>query len=148
MSCTGLEQLEHTPGEVALQATSDLTVRLALRPPAFDVALRLIVTSPTDEHRTVEGAVELAVTGSVEPVADRLARRCGDRRDAGQGGERGLGAYPPWVRPGTHYLGRIDWPDACFIEERRDKLADAGLDFRIEFFDLVVKLLLFPALVR
>ena len=95
MLFSGLEQLEHTPGEEALQAASDLTVRLALRTPALDVTLRLLVTSPTDEHRAVEGAVELAVTGSVEPVADRLARRCGDWRDAGQGGERGLGAGPP-----------------------------------------------------
>ena len=87
--CFGLEQLEDASGEEAFQAAADFSVRLALGTPALDVTSRLLVTGPADEHGTVEGAVELSVTSSTEPVADRLSRRCGDRRNAGQGGARG-----------------------------------------------------------
>ena len=40
----------------------------------------------------VQGTIEPSVAAAVESVADGVARRCGDRVDASQDGERRFGA--------------------------------------------------------
>ncbi len=46
------------------------------------------------DHHSVEGAVRLAVAASAEPVADRLAGGCRDRRYAAQSFPRSFAVKP------------------------------------------------------
>ena len=78
-------------GEVALEDARRFAGCLALGDAAGDVvACRRVVLAAVQDDG-VEGAVELAVAAAAEPVADRLAARSGQGRDAGEAGEGGLG---------------------------------------------------------
>ena len=110
-----LEELEHAPGKESLQAASDLPVRFAFGASALDVSSSLFVAGPTGEHRTMQRAVELTVTTSVEPVADGLARRCGHRCGTGKVGERRFAANTPRMGPRADHLGRVDRTNARLV---------------------------------
>ena len=65
-----------------------------------DVGAGAGVPAQPAEHDAVEGGVGLAVAAAVEPVPVGLAGGGGDRGDAAEHGERGLGAQPVGVVPG------------------------------------------------
>jgi hypothetical protein len=68
----GFEQLEQLPGDGPLQAPADISDALALgRAPSGVRASGWVVPHP-GHHDRVQGAVELAVTAAVQPVARDL----------------------------------------------------------------------------
>jgi hypothetical protein len=72
-ACLVLQQSEQLAGDVADQAAFDLAVGLALGAPPLSVgAGRWVIAQPGQDDE-VQGLVELAVSGSVEPNPDRLA---------------------------------------------------------------------------
>src|SRR5262245_42090757 len=86
------EQTEEVAGEVALEAADRLAHALALAGLALDVAdRRRVVLAAADDDR-VQRAVELPVAAGIEPVAEDPAGGGGDRRGAGEAGERGFRA--------------------------------------------------------
>ena len=70
-------------GEEPFLAASDFPGCLAFGTATLDVALSFLVPSPTNEHRTMESMVKLAVTTPVEPVASCPARGCWNRLQTG-----------------------------------------------------------------
>jgi hypothetical protein len=84
-------------GEVALEQSGGVAAGLALGDPSSDVVLGGGVVLAAVQDDRVESAVELAVAAAAEPVPGRLAAGGGDRRDAGEAGEGGLGAQPAVV---------------------------------------------------
>src|SRR5436190_21800027 len=85
-----LEESVEVAGEVALEAAGGLAAAVALADATLDVVDGRSVHSASGEDDLVECAVELSVAAAVESVADRLTRRGGDRRGAGQPGKGGL----------------------------------------------------------
>ncbi|GEL18363.1 hypothetical protein PA7_22000 [Pseudonocardia asaccharolytica DSM 44247 = NBRC 16224] len=81
----------------------------------------------------MQGAVELAVAGAVEPVPDRFAAAGRDGCDPGEGGEGGFVAQPAGVGPGHQELGGGDGTDAGQLEQagtgRGDELFEFGFVF-------------------
>ena len=88
----GVGRLEQSPdaaGEVALEAADRFAGALAFAASAGDVvAGRLVAAGAGDDH-AVQRRVDLAVAALVEPLALRVARAGGDRRDAGRAGQLG-----------------------------------------------------------
>ena len=64
-----------------------------------------------------EGPIELPVTAAVEAVAGCVSRRRGDRRSAGETGERRLTVDTPLVGPGDDEFRSDEGADAGFVEE-------------------------------
>jgi hypothetical protein len=94
------------------------------------VGAGLCVVREAREYDRVQGAVELPVTATVDAVEDDRPRRGGDRRDAGQGGKRRLGAGPAAVRPGAEDLCRADRTDARLGKQLRGMLPHKQLEQR------------------
>ena len=76
---------------MALEAAVCLASGLAFCEAAFDVGDRLWVCAFACDEDLVQGAVEFAVAGAVEAVADRLAGGRGGWCCAGESGEGGFG---------------------------------------------------------
>src|SRR4051794_7468898 len=70
----GFEEAEAAAGEVALERAERFGAALAVGAVASDVVPRRSVDAGLRERDHVQGAVELAVAGAVEPVAALLAR--------------------------------------------------------------------------
>jgi len=107
-----LEELEQPAGEVTLQASLDLSWRLALGGAAGDVGACWGVVGHARQDDGVQSPVELPVTTTVEAVADDLARRRLNRGGPAEHGESGLRTEPTRVRPGSQQLRGADYPDA------------------------------------
>lgn len=71
LPCGFVELAVEPAGDVALQAALDLSVGLALGASSFGVAAGGGVEAVDDDD--VQGAVELAITAAVEPVAQGQA---------------------------------------------------------------------------
>ncbi len=71
---------------------------------SIDVGDRRRMCASAGDEDHVQGAVELAIAAAVEAVADRLARRGGDRCAASEASEGGLASDPALVRPGDDEL--------------------------------------------
>src|SRR5207244_4291412 len=84
--------------------------------PARDVVLGRGVVLATVQDDRVECAVELAVPAAAESMSSRLAAGGGDRRDAGEACEGGLGAEAVSVRPGDNHLRGDDRADSRLVE--------------------------------
>ena len=96
--CDAVEAAVEVAGGVALEAAGCFARGFAFGDPSFDIGDRGgVLALPAAEHDCVEGAVELAVSASVEPVADRLARGGRDRGDASDAGEGCFASDAPWV---------------------------------------------------
>ena len=91
------EEPVEVSGEVALQAAGGLAAAFSFLDSTFDVVDGRSVCSASGDDDLVECAVELSVAAAVESVADRLARRGGDRGGAGELGECGLVGYAALV---------------------------------------------------
>jgi hypothetical protein len=92
-----LEESVEPAGEVALEAAGRFAAALTFADSAFDVVDGRSVDSASREDDLVQGAVELPVATAVESVADRLARRGGNRGGAGEPGEGGFADEAAWV---------------------------------------------------
>src|SRR5512132_1601199 len=93
---------EDLTGDVALEATQDFLLGLALgSAPGDVVAGRLVPTKPHD-HDPVQGGVGVSVPAPVQAVPAGLARRGLYRGGAAQRRERGLRTQPGRVVPGAH----------------------------------------------
>ncbi len=79
-------------GEVALEQTDGLTAARAFGDSACAVGLRCRVVLASVEDEGVQCPVELAITAAAEAVTVRLSTGGGDRCDAGESCEGGLGA--------------------------------------------------------
>src|ERR687895_2811596 len=84
------EQVVEAPGEVSLEAAERPLPGLALGFLAREVGLGRGVVAGAGDGDDVQGAVELAVTATVEPVLLALTRRARDRRRACLAGEAGV----------------------------------------------------------
>ena len=73
----GLEVAEDGPADVALEAASDLAVASTLAAAPSDVVAGGGVVTHACADDDVEGAVELAVSGSVQAMAMGIAGGCG-----------------------------------------------------------------------
>ncbi len=78
-------------GEVALERAQALLRALAVGEVASEVLARGRVDAGLGERDHVQGAVELAVAGAVEPVALLASRGGVQRGDAGVAGQLGVG---------------------------------------------------------
>ena len=78
-------------GEVALEAADRFAGGLALGASAGDVVAGGLVAAGAGDDHAVQGSVDLAVAALIEPLALRVARARGDRRDAGGASELGRG---------------------------------------------------------
>jgi hypothetical protein len=87
-----VEDVEDAPGELAFERSESLLVGLAVGLVSGDVGLGGCVGAFLDDGDRVQGAVELAVAGSVESVALLAAGGDVERGDAGVHGELGVGA--------------------------------------------------------
>src|SRR5262245_12207556 len=86
-------------GGVALDASADFAVGLALSAASFDVGQGLRVAAHPGHGDLVQGAVELAIAEAVEPVPVGAAGGHRDRGGAGQHGEGCFAANPPSMGP-------------------------------------------------
>jgi hypothetical protein len=85
-----LEESVEIAGEVALEAAGGLAAALPFADATLDVVDGRSVHSASRKDDLVECAVELSVAGSVESVADRLARRGWDWGGASEPGKGAL----------------------------------------------------------
>jgi hypothetical protein len=111
-----------------LEAAFDLSVGLALGSAAFGVGAGAFVALQAAGDHGVQGPVELAVAGAVEPVAHGLARRRRDRGGAREHGEGGVVAAAAGVGPGGEHGGGHDRADAGRLEQVRSPGAHDGAD--------------------
>src|SRR6266540_3819590 len=74
------QELEEAACEMALEAALDLARALAFDGASRDVGLRFWVMHLARDDDRVQGAVELAIAGTVQAMAGNLPRRSGDRR--------------------------------------------------------------------
>src|SRR5215218_1505906 len=86
----GFEESVELAGDVADQAASDLAVGLALSPSPLGIGAGGRVIAQPGQDDQVEGLVELAVAGAIQPHPDRLAAGGWDGRGATQHGEGGV----------------------------------------------------------
>src|SRR5439155_25186671 len=106
------EEPVEVSGEVALEAAGGLAAAFPFLDSTLDVVDRRSVHSASGNDDLVKCSVELSVAAAVEPVADRLAGRGGDRGGAGEPGECGLADHAVAGRPGAQELGGEQWADA------------------------------------
>jgi Transposase IS116/IS110/IS902 family len=129
----GLEQWEQLAGEVALEQPQDLLGGLALGGAPLCVGAAGRVDAQSRQGDDPQGAVGLAVTATIQPMADCLAR--GDRHwtGAAQRGQGGVGSEPVGVVPGgdQQLAGGLD-PDAAAGQQPRGGLAGQGDEVRVE----------------
>lgn len=123
---------EELAGDVALQAAFDLAGALALRDSPLDVFDGLGVLAHADHHDGVQGAVELAVTETAQPVTSHGSRRCFDGRDAGELREHCFGANSARMGPRDDESPRDDWADADFVEQDRRDPSNEHVDLGLE----------------
>src|SRR4051812_34224625 len=124
----GFEDAEQAAGEVALEAALDLAWGFALGEAPRGVGAGGGVVLEAGERDGMQRAVELAVAGAVESVADRLARGGGDGCRAGEHGKRAVVAQPAVVRPGAVELGGADRADAGLGQQLGNGALDDLLD--------------------
>ena len=93
----GVHEAEDLPGDGSLEAAFDLAGGFALGLPSGCVGLGGLVDAEPAQGNGVQGPVELAVAGAVEPVASHGAAAGGDGRRAGERGEGRFGADPASV---------------------------------------------------
>jgi len=74
-------------GDVAFEAADGFAGALAVAGALLDVGAGRRVVVATAQHDGVQGAVELAVTATVEAVAHDLPGGCRQRCDAGEAGK-------------------------------------------------------------
>src|SRR5712691_3773601 len=129
----GLQHSEEMPSGVALETADRLTLGLALASSALDVGDRAWVVLASRDHDLVEDVVELAVSATVEAVADDLTGAGWDRRCSRQPREGGLAGEAAPVRPGDERLGSADWTDAALVEKRRGDLSAHCGQLTLEF---------------
>jgi hypothetical protein len=84
------------------------------------------------EDDCVQGAVQLPVAAAAEPLPPRLTARGGDRGDAGEPCEGGLGADSASVRPADDQLAGDDRADARLVEQLWRERADVREDLALE----------------
>jgi len=84
------EEPVEAAGEVTLEAAVCLASRFAFLESPLDVGDRGGMGAFSCDEDHVQCPVEFSVAASVEPVADGLAGRGGDRGCAGESCERGL----------------------------------------------------------
>src|SRR6266545_5781929 len=115
-------------GEVALEQPGGVAAALAFGGPSRDVVPgRGVVLAAVEDNR-VQRPIELPVAAAAEPVPSRLAAGGGDRGDAGEASESGLGAQPAAMRPGDDQLRGDDRADAWLVEQRGRECAYMGAD--------------------
>jgi hypothetical protein len=90
--CSAVEYAVEVAGEVALERPGGVATAFAFGDAAGDVVLRSGVVLASVEDHGVQGAVELAVAATTEPMPIGLSARGGDRCDAGESCEGGFGA--------------------------------------------------------
>ena len=91
-ACMALKSRKMRRARWRLSARRRFGAALALGAAAGDVVARAGVDAGLGERDHVQGGVELAVAGAVEPVAALLARGGVERRGAGVDGQLGVGA--------------------------------------------------------
>src|SRR5438477_2055407 len=104
-------------GEVAFQAAAGLGRALVFGPFAVEVGASVGVPSGLDHGHGEEGAVELTVASSVEPVPGGLAAGGGHGCGAGVGGEGGGGREAFNAAGLAEDLGGHDGADTAHVEE-------------------------------
>src|SRR5437016_12207321 len=102
------ELVVEVAGEHAFDAASGFAFGLAGREQALVVGGGLGVPADAAERDDVEGAVELAVAATIEPVALLAAAGGVDRAGAGEGCEGGLADHAGWVAAGDDELCGAD----------------------------------------
>jgi hypothetical protein len=90
-------------GDGADQAASDLTVGRALSTPPLGIGADRRVIAQPGQHDQVQGLVELAVPGAVQPHPHRLAAGRGDGSGAAQHGEGGIAWAAARMGPGAQH---------------------------------------------
>ena len=106
----GLQESLELVGDVTDQAAFDLTVGLALGAASGGVGAGCRVDPQPDQDRGVQGLVELAVAGAIQPNPHRLARGGRDRSGPTQHGEGGVRAAAAGMGPGAQHGGGHDRP--------------------------------------
>ena len=93
----GLQESVELAGDVADQAASDFAVGLALGPAAGGVGAGGWVVAEPGQDDDVEGLVEVAVAGAIQPHPYRLAAGGGDRAaPPSMAKAASLGKRPGW----------------------------------------------------
>src|SRR5437667_5735873 len=115
-------------GEVALDQPGSVASAFSFGDPFGDVVLGCRVVLAAVQDDGVQGAVELPVAAAAESVPCRLAAGGGDRGDASEASESGLGAQPAAMRPGDDQLRGDDRADAWLVEQRGRECAYMGED--------------------
>jgi hypothetical protein len=131
MLCQGLDRLRglgRAAGDVADWATFDLAVGLGLGAASVGVSAGGWVGSSSGHDDQVEGLVEVAVPGPVQPNADGLATGGGDGGGSAQHGEGGVGPAAAGMGPGTPHSGGHDRADAGSGEQVGPPGPDQGGD--------------------
>ena len=115
----GLDEAVEPAGEGALEASADVAVGLALGGASGFVVAGFGVAAEPGDRDGVQGAVEVSVAHSAEPVPGALAAAGFERRDAGEGCECGFVADASAVGPADQQLGGDDRSDTGFGEQSR-----------------------------
>src|SRR4029450_7867664 len=93
------------------ETPSDVASALAFGRAPGSVGADLGVVPQPSQHDRMQGTVELAVTGAVQPMPGHLPGRRRDRVDPSQGSKGGLRTQPTGIRPAHQELGSADRPN-------------------------------------
>ena len=107
----GLEEPVELAGHVADQAASDFAVGLALSPSPLGIGAGGWVIAQPGQHDQVQGLVELAIAGAIQPHPYRLAAGSRDGRSAAEHGDKDARAAgssvgkSAWAKALTYFNG-------------------------------------------
>src|SRR5919112_1821561 len=125
--CHGSRELPvELAGDVALEATADLSRGLSLCSASLDVGPGSGTASYSGRGDGVDGAVQRPVTTAVEPMPDDPAATGWDGVVAAQGGARGFVAAAAWVGEADHGLGGTDRSDTVPVDETGSDVGHDG----------------------
>jgi hypothetical protein len=67
------DERKHLAGDIALQSSNGVELRMSLRDPLRHIGLCLRISAKADDRDDVQGTVRSSVAAPVEPMPDRLA---------------------------------------------------------------------------
>lgn len=116
-------------GDSTFEASFDLARCFAFGGPAGGVGLGGFMDPKPGQGHGVQGAVELAITGVVEPVPGDRSAASGDGCSTAKRCERGFGPDSARVRPGHQELCSGDGAYTGLVEQYRTNSKDELFEF-------------------
>ena len=114
----GLDAAVEPSSERAFEAAADVAVGLAFGAASCFVVAGFVMAAEPGDRNGVQGAVEVSVAHSAEPVSGALSAAGFEWGDAGESSERCFVANASAMGPADQELGGHDWSDTGFGQQR------------------------------